>query len=522
MPKGLDYIINIKDGSLSGAAKAKAEVLGLDRAVEKTGKNMSGLGSIARNVGGVIAGAMAIGGLINIGTDALASYQAGFVKASAQVNSAIISTNGAAGRSLEQMRAQADDIESKSLFDDADILTGQSLLLTFTNIKGAVFDQAIPAIADMAQRMAGDGPADLKGASIQVGKALNDPIKGITALSRVGVSFTEQQKSQIEQMVKMGDTAGAQTLILKELNTEFGGSAAAARNALGPQGDYAYLIGETKEALGALISDGLSVILPYVNSFVTGLKSSLTWMSQNKEMLKDVAIVLGIVGGSYLLYQGYLYATTIPLKLVTAGQFLLNAAMTANPIGIIVVGIGLLITGLYIAYKRSETFRAGLAGIVGVASILSDVFIGLGKTILGALTFNKSMFLEGVKQSVTAAQEIASGGLGKAFNSAFDNSITESRKKSVNNESAVKGLTGKGKSIALGGDALPGTAAAGDSATTLSSSKQVRNVNVSIAKLVENLTVNTTNLQGTGSADIKRMITEILTGAVHDSELALS
>lgn len=522
MPKGLDYLINIKDGNFGGVSKAKTEVNGLDNAVDKVGKNMGGLGNIARNVGGVIAGALAIGGLINIGTESLAAYQAGFVKASAQVNQAIISTNGAAGRSLEQMRNQANAIESTSLFDDADILTGQSLLLTFTNIKGKVFDEAIPAIADMAQRMAGDGPADLKGAAIQVGKALNDPIRGITALSRVGVSFTEVQKKQIEGMVKAGNTAGAQALILKELNTEFGGSATAARNALGPQGDYKYLIGETKEALGALISDGLSAVLPYMNSFLISLKGSLEWMGKNKDMLKDVAIGIGIAASGYLLYQGYLFATQVPLALVTAGQWALNVAMNANPIGLIVTGLGLLAGGLYIAYKRSETFRAGLSGIIAVGKIIGDVFIGVGKTILGALTFDKTLFMEGVTQTIKTAQDIASGGIGKAFNNAYDASLTESRKKASEKEkgSALDALTGKSKGFAgaTGGSAAGG----GASATTVSSNRQVRNVQVTINKLVETLTVQTTNLTGVGTADIKRMITEVLVGAVHDSELALS
>jgi hypothetical protein len=69
--------------------------------------------------------------------------------------------------------------------------------------------------------------SDLQGATIQVGKALNDPIKGIAALQRVGVSFTAGQKKTIESLVDSGKTMEAQKLILKELNKEFGGSAKA-------------------------------------------------------------------------------------------------------------------------------------------------------------------------------------------------------------------------------------------------------------------------------------------------------
>jgi hypothetical protein len=69
---------------------------------------------------------------------------------------------------------------------------------------------------------------DMSAASIQVGKALNDPIKGVTALQRVGVSFTASQKEQIATLVESGRTMDAQKIILGELTKEFGGAAEAA------------------------------------------------------------------------------------------------------------------------------------------------------------------------------------------------------------------------------------------------------------------------------------------------------
>ena len=82
---------------------------------------------------------------------------------------------------------------------------------------------------DLAQAMGG-APKD---AAIQLGKALNDPIKGISALTRIGVTFTDEQKAQIKTMQEAGDMAGAQGVILAELNKEFGGSAQAAADADG-------------------------------------------------------------------------------------------------------------------------------------------------------------------------------------------------------------------------------------------------------------------------------------------------
>jgi hypothetical protein len=60
---------------------------------------------------------------------------------------------------------------------------------------------------------------DMKGAAIQVGKALQDPVHGISALRRVGVNFNESQVETIKKLVETGQAAKAQGLILAELNT---------------------------------------------------------------------------------------------------------------------------------------------------------------------------------------------------------------------------------------------------------------------------------------------------------------
>jgi phage-related minor tail protein len=121
------------------------------------------------------------------------------------------------------------------------------MLLTFTNIKDKVLDAATAVSVDMAQALGGDP----KSQAIALGKALNDPIKGITALTRVGVTFTDEQKAQIQAMQEAGDMAGAQTVIINELNKEFGGSAKAAADATGGWSEFNGRMGEAKEALGS-------------------------------------------------------------------------------------------------------------------------------------------------------------------------------------------------------------------------------------------------------------------------------
>jgi hypothetical protein len=147
----------------------------------------------------------------------------------------IKSTGSAAGVTAKEIRDMAQALEDVTTADDKVIQGGQNLLLTFTNIGEEVFPQATKSMVDLGIAMAqGDvANADFKASAIQIGKALNDPIKGITALTRVGVSFTEQQKEQIEAMVEAGDVAGAQTIILQELEREFGNAGKAAGQGFG-------------------------------------------------------------------------------------------------------------------------------------------------------------------------------------------------------------------------------------------------------------------------------------------------
>jgi Prophage tail length tape measure protein len=155
-------------------------------------------------------------------------------KVMAQTNAVIKSTGGAADVSAKQVDALAQSISAKSGIDDQAIASGENMLLTFTNIHNEVgkgndvFNQATKTLADMSTATG----TDMSKSAIQLGKALNDPIKGVGALSRVGVTFTEGQKKTIKTLVDSGKTMEAQKIILHELGKEFGGSAEAAGKTL--------------------------------------------------------------------------------------------------------------------------------------------------------------------------------------------------------------------------------------------------------------------------------------------------
>ena len=514
MPKGLDYIINLKDGNFSGAGKAKQEMQGLDEAVETSESKIGNLGGVIGKVGGMIAAAFAVGQVIAFGKESFDVYEQ-TAKAQGQIVAGIKSTAGAAGLSLADLTAQADTLAHKTLFSQDQTENAEAIALSFTKIKGAIFQDAIPAIEDMATRMGQDLPS----VALQVGKALQDPILGVTSLQRMGVRLSDTQKETIKTMVEQGNTAGAQAMILKELSSEFGGSAEAARKTKGEMGDLDEQTHDLKVGFGKLIDDGLEVVVP-------ALISVFKWMGNNKDMLITVAEVVGAGAAAWGVYELTMLALEAPMAIMTAAQWALDAAMDANPVGLIVVGIGALIGGLILAYKHSETFRAVLSGIGEVAHELIPIFKGLGEIILGAVTLNPAMVIGGFKDAYGGIKDIIDhGGIGGAFSRGYDESMAASKKDEAAEATKAKpAMTvhapgGKTQPFALA-TGKHGRSGGGDT-TTVAGGRSVRNVVVTIGKLVEKLEIHPTTIQGVGANDIKRQITELLTGAVHDSELAL-
>jgi uncharacterized coiled-coil DUF342 family protein len=147
----------------------------------------------------------------------------------AQLNATLKSTGGVSGKTAEELSKTASSLQKITTFGDEAIISAQSLLLTFKNIRGDTFDRTTRAVLDLSTAMG----TDLKSSALQLGKALESPTKGISALTRSGVSFSEAQKEVIKSLAESGRLAEAQTIILKELETQFGGSAEAARNTMG-------------------------------------------------------------------------------------------------------------------------------------------------------------------------------------------------------------------------------------------------------------------------------------------------
>lgn len=289
-----------------GGAAVKAAVESLGRSFKESEKNATALDDAVSELKG---------GLKNLAT--LAAAGTFFKKlidetsaaqfAQAQLRAALQSTGNVAGQSVDELNAMAGALQETTVFADDAVTASQSLLLTFTKVQGDIFPRATKAIADVAQAMG----TDLQGATIQVGKALQDPIHGIAALSRSGIQFSEDQKAMIASLVETNRLAEAQTIILKELETQFGGSAEAAGKTLG--GAIARLgnafgdLFEISESASAGVVGAIEFIikaLNVLNNALTSVRQAIQLFGLNAGVLfEEIKAFLTMSGDEYRAYM---------------------------------------------------------------------------------------------------------------------------------------------------------------------------------------------------------------------------
>lgn len=219
----------------------------------------------------------------------------------AQLTAVLKSTGGAAGVTRDQAIGLSQALQATTTFSDEAVLSAENLLLTFTSIGKDIFPQATKTVLDMSIALG----QDTKSSAIQLGKALQDPITGITALRRVGVNFSDAQQEVIANLVQTNRLADAQTMILQELNREFGGSATqAAATFTGQLKQLWNMINDVMEVMGKIIADA---IRPFVQGLINafnamggadGVAKALTdTLAKMKPYIPEIAgaILFGLV-----------------------------------------------------------------------------------------------------------------------------------------------------------------------------------------------------------------------------------
>jgi hypothetical protein len=352
---------------------------GLKQANAQFAKLQGSIGSLGRNfaiAGAAIAGA---GAIIAKNAQSLARIE----RITAQTEAVLKSTGTTANGTAKDIENLAGSLEALTATEAETIQEGANLLLTFKNIQNQagrgndIFNQTTAAMVDVARAMGTDAATE----AIRLGKALNDPIKGISALSRVGIQFTEDQRNQIKALQESGDLMGAQKIILGELQSQFGGSGAAFAKTFTGQlelmGHELGTIGEqaTMAVMPALqgMVEELREVIPLIGPQLKAAIESVNW----KELVKSVVdfttflvnnattianviigifalntafklmqVAIGISNTVIALKTWYLAKLTTGMTFATIATGAFSTALKLIPFVAIATGLGLVIAGI--------------------------------------------------------------------------------------------------------------------------------------------------------------------------------
>ena len=267
------------------------------------------------------------------------------------------------GEATKRVSDYAEELE-RTIAVDADVIRAtQTKLATFKQLTasvgeaGGAFDRATMAALNMAAAGFGEATSN----ATQLGKALNDPIKGITALSRAGITFTETEKEKIKALVESGNLLAAQDMVLSAIEGQLGDTAAASASSF--QRVKLSLL-QVAESIG-------TAVLPLMESFARFVSETLVprvipFIERITESFKNLdpgikTAILAVIAfaaaiGPVLLIVGKLIGIFVAIKTGIVGMAAAFTALT-GPVGITIAALAALTAGVIFLYKNNEDFR---------------------------------------------------------------------------------------------------------------------------------------------------------------------
>lgn len=310
MAKDNELLIKINGEAknfLDAVAKSKKEV----KAFEEV------LGDVAK-YSGIVSAATA--GAIALTVKAFSESE----KVMNQTNAVLKSTGRVAEISAEQVAKLALSLSEISTFDDEEIQKGINTILRFANVATTDIPQITKAAMDMAAVTGISVPEAMR----TLGKALSDPLQGLSALSRQGVKFTDDQEKMVKALVETGNTMRAQEMIMKEMERQFGGQAEAAAKGTGS------LI-QMKNALENLAEEVGSRFAPSISSGAKALTELINVAKDNETLVDFSAGILGVVSAVSLLTFGMASMSLAAVKFVAVWKPVIDVLnTTAGAIGV--------------------------------------------------------------------------------------------------------------------------------------------------------------------------------------------
>jgi len=268
------------------------------------------------------------------------------------------------GTVVKRLKEFADQVMKTTAVDDELIKSTQAQLLTFKNLAvtagdaGGSLDRATLAAVDMAAVFGGDGASN----AVKLGKALQDPVKGVTALTRVGITFTDSEKAKIKTLVESNKMLEAQDFILSAIEQQVGGTAEATATGTAKMN---VAFGEMQEQIGA-------ALLPLFEQLVPVITGLFDWIGKNSGVVSVLAGIMAALAVSILAVNFALNANPI-VKVIT-----LIAALAT--------GVVLLINWLVGLYGGWDKLFKDLAiWLIAFAAVFKSIWNGIGEFFKGVI-----------------------------------------------------------------------------------------------------------------------------------------
>jgi hypothetical protein len=278
------------------------------------------------------------------------------------------------GETTKRVSEYAEQLE-RTIAVDADVIKAtQTKLATFSELTktvdqaGGAFDRATLAALDMAA--AGFGTAESN--AIQLGKALQDPIKGITALAKSGVTFTEQEKDKIKTLVESNQLLAAQDIVLQAIEKQVGGTAEASASSFA----------KIQFAFAGIADTFGELALPAIDKFAEVMQKVAVFVQNNQKLVGFLTIAVGSFAA------GILVLNTI-LKIATTLQLAFNLAMAMNPIGLVVTAVALLVAGFGVLVATTGSVKNAFATmgnfIIGIFERIGNTWVSMINTVISGI-----------------------------------------------------------------------------------------------------------------------------------------
>lgn len=598
-----NFTINIGGNVFTGVANIDAMMNNLTATINKQESFWNKLNSTAFKFNNVMQSVKTIAGsVINTFSGWEQAYN---IQASAETKLAQVMRNtmDASDGEIASIKELASSLQNLGVIGDEIQLAGAQELGTYLT-KTDSLKTLMPVMNDMVAQQYGYNATQEQ--AVQIGSMMGKVMDGqVGALSRYGYKFTEAQ----EKILKYGTEQQRVATLADVVSASVGGmNEALAQTDEGRLKQHANAMGDMQERAGKLYVQIKAALLPVFEMIGEKLGALVGWFEANFDTISAVfsgiatgivtavEVVITVIGGiidgfcwlwdvinagapilaglatavaAYALVVNFTTIKTAALaavtktwttlktvlgnvtKIGTAIQWLWNAALSANPLGIIIGLIAGLIAGVVLCWQKFAGFRAFILTmwdtIKGFGNIIKEFVIDRIKGLIEGVGCIGEAFAklfsgdfsgawesaktgakkisgyEAIENAVNSGKELL-GGVGDNYDQhlATEKAKDAAAQKKKDEEEAAAGV-GDPLPIPTGTPPSPIGDALGDVGGKAGADNggKIKNINVTIEKVVENFTVSTTNLKESAS-NIKQLVADALVGAVNDLNYTVS